>query len=96
MERGYKKVAVYGMGAIGFRLCDELKNTDICVDRTIDRASNTIYHPLGVWNPEAGLTDLKVDAVIITVNTVDCETIKSYMNNKEIPLLKIVDIIYGI
>lgn len=96
IEKGYTKIAVYGMGFIGFRLCDELKDTEVKIMRTIDRAANTIYHPLGVWEPNAGFRDLDVDVVIITVNTLDCSTIHSYMDNKEIPVLKIEDIIYNL
>lgn len=96
LKKGYTKVAVYGMGAIGFRLCDELENSGVHVERTIDRAANTIYHPRNVWNPSDGFKDLDVDAVIVTVSTVDCDTVKSYMNHKEIPIFKIEDIIYSI
>lgn len=98
VAKGYTDVAIYGMGVIGFRLCDELlkRNGGVCIKRTIDQAANTIYHPLGVWNPGDGFKDLDVDAIIVTVNTVDYNTIRSYMNNKEIPLLKIDDIIYSI
>ena len=93
IKRGYSNIAVYGMGFIGIRLCDELKDTEVHIEKTIDRAANTIYHPLGGYSPAQGLADLNVDALILTVD-VDFETIKSYMNNKDIPLVKLTDIIF--
>lgn len=94
LKKGYSNIAVYGMGFIGIRLCDELKNTQVHVEKTFDRAANTIYHPLGVYPPPV-LSDLNVDALILTVD-VDLETIRSYMNNKDIPLVKLTDIIFEI
>ena len=96
IEKGYTKVAIYGMGSIGVRLCEDLRNTKVHIERTIDREANTIYHPLGVLKPNIGLADLEVDVVIITVNAVDVGELKSYMTDKEIPLLKLDDIIYSI
>ena len=95
MKKGYSNIAVYGMGFIGIRLCDELKNTEVHIERTVDRAASTVFHPLGVYNPSDGLADLNVDAVILTVN-VDFDVIRSYMNNKEIPLIKLSDIMFDI
>ena len=95
IKKGYSSIAVYGMSLIGIRLCDELKNTEVHIERTIDRAANTIYHPLGVYSPDQGLADLKADALILTVDA-DFETIRSYMKNKDIPLVKLTDIIFKI
>lgn len=95
VKKGYSNIAVYGMGFIGIRLCDELKNTKVHIERTVDRAASTIYHPLGVYNPDEGLADLNVDALILTVD-VDFDIIRSYMDNKDIPLIKLTDIIFEI
>lgn len=96
-EKGYYKVAVYGMGTLGFRLCDELNGSGVYVKRTIDRSFNTIYYPAdseGVYSPDDGLKNIQVDAVIVTAN-VSRHIIRSYMDDKEIEVLYLKDIIYS-
>lgn len=36
LKKGYSNIAVYGMGFIGIRLCDELKNTQVHIEKTFD------------------------------------------------------------
>lgn len=95
LKRGYHKVLVYGMGAMGFRLCDELSGSMVCVERTVDRAYNTIYYSGGkVYSPDEGLKNISVDVVIVTAN-VNKDIIKSYMDNETIEVIYLKDIIYS-
>lgn len=93
LKNGYARIVVYGMGALGLRLCDEIIDSEIEIDRTVDLMCNTIYYEHGeVMNPEEGLKDIHADVVIVTAN-VDKEIIKSYMDNKDIPVIYLKEII---
>lgn len=64
-ERGYRRIAVYGMGELANRLCEELEGTDIEVAYGIDRdVCNTISRMDTVYSPDDSLQE--VDAVIVT------------------------------
>lgn len=61
----YKDIAIYGMGEMANRLCEELEGTDVCVKYGIDREvcgtvsrMDRIYFPGEMLEP--------VDAVIVT------------------------------
>ena len=62
--KGYHTVAIYGMGRLGERLYDELKDSKINVCYAIDRDYNSIYTSIPVYPLNKNLT--KVDVVIVT------------------------------
>ena len=64
-EKGYREIAVYGMGELANRLCEELEGTDICVRYGIDReAWGTVSRMDRIYAPEDALE--QVDAVVVT------------------------------
>ena len=66
-EKGYKNIAIYGMGDVGKLLFNELKNTPILVKYGIDKNINNIVTGLEIKHPEANLE--KVDIMVVTAIT---------------------------
>ena len=65
-ERGYKKIAIYGMGIIGKRLTEELYETKTCVAYGIDQNAEQISVDICVKKPIDELE--QVDVVVVTAN----------------------------
>lgn len=63
--KGYRNIAIYGMGELANRLCEELEGTDVCVKYGIDReVAGTISRMDQIFSPDDSLE--LVDAVIVT------------------------------
>lgn len=76
VERGYHTVAIYGMGRLGRRLYDELKNL---VVYEIDRNREMVYGNIPIKNLDEEL--LPVDLIIITTVS-DIEEIRNSLMQK--------------
>ena len=63
-EKGYKRIAIYGMSYVGERLYDELKVSDIEIVYAIDKKADGIYAEVNMFTPDDDLPP--VDAVIVT------------------------------
>lgn len=74
-EKGYKKVAIYGMSHIGHRLKEELENTGLTVCYGIDRDSSIVVDEFRIYTPEDAIPE--VDTIIIT-------TYQNYMEIKDL------------
>lgn len=65
VSRGYKKIAVYGLGEIGKALVKEILNSDIEVSYIIDKNINGVsYRGIPVVNLKCVLQE--VDCVVVT------------------------------
>lgn len=64
LERNYRKVVIYGMGEMGNRLYEQLRETDIEVLYAIDKKPVSRYAELNVVGVAMETSD--VDAVIVT------------------------------
>ena len=63
-NKGFNKIAIYGMGYVGERLFDELKDSDVKVEYAIDKNADGINMEIDVFTPEEELPD--VDLIIVT------------------------------
>lgn len=91
-EKGYKKVAVYGMSYVGETLLAELENTDVEVAYGIDRSMSGAAVNLMVVSPDNDLDE--VDAIVVTAITF-FEEIKEGLEKKvKCPIISIEDILY--
>ncbi len=63
-EKGYKRIAIYGMSYVGQTLFDELKGSELEIAYAIDKNADIIYTDIDVVSPEDELG--KVDAIIVT------------------------------
>lgn len=93
-ENEYKTIAVYGMGELGRRLCEELKGTDIQVKYAIDKNVNEIYSEVKL----IGIEDFFEETDVIVVSAVFAfEEIKENLRVKtDIPIVSLEDVVYGI
>lgn len=94
LDKGVKKVAIYGMKELGEILYDELKETSIEVAYAIDRDAEYIFSDLEVVSPEDELKD--VDAVIVTAIHYYSEIAENLEKKLKCPILCIEDVIYEI
>lgn len=90
----YKTIAIYGMGIVGQRLADELKNSGVEIKYVIDKNANYVHTDLKVYRPEDVLPE--VDAVIVTPITY-FKSIKAQLQDKlSCPIISAEDIAYEI
>lgn len=89
---GYKTVAIYGMGEMGMRLYEELKNTDVTVKYAVDRQDANLYPELKIYSKEESLNT--ADIMIVTA-IFDFKKIESEMKEKtDFPVISLETIIY--
>lgn len=92
-DKGYKRVAIYGMKELGERLFDELKHSGIEVVCIIDQNPSGILAEAAVLHPDDQLPE--VDAVVVTASYY-FDTIRKEMQRRvECPVLSIGEIVYG-
>lgn len=90
-EKGYKKVAIYGLSYAGERLLDELCDNGIEVKYAVDKKADPVYFDTEICRPEEDLEE--VDAVIVTAITFYDE-IRTMLETKlQCPILSLEDII---
>lgn len=93
-DKGYKRIAIYGMSHMGFSLCKELAEWDIKIDYAIDQNASEFCMETKIVSPEESLD--KVDAVIVTALEYYSE-IKEMLEKKlSCPILSFEDLIYEI
>ena len=94
VEKGYKEIAIYGMGELGKRLYSELENTDIKIKYAVDKMANCEITGLEIFDLDETLDE--VDAIIVTA-TFDFEAIYEKLQEKvSFPIVSLEDIIYEI
>ena len=91
-ENGYHKIAIYGMGEMGERLYDELKNTEVKVEYAIDQAAESVYSELKVIGKEEDFAP--VDAIIVTAVFAFDEIEEELREKVNCPILSLEDVVY--
>lgn len=100
INNNYNNIAIYGMGELGNRLYEELKDTDIKVAYFIDKNAEEIYYSEDDI-PVIGLDDIenqeKVDAIIVTP-IYDFDSIEEALLERsvEAEIISLEDIIYEV
>lgn len=93
-ERGYTKIAVYGMSYAGETLVDELKNTKVEVAYGIDKRSNSLYADIDIISMEDVMQP--VDAVVVTAITFFDEIEEMLSDKLQCPVISLEDILYEV
>lgn len=93
-QKGYKKIAIYGMSYAGETLVNELKNSDIDIVYGIDKNADAIYADMNVVTMEDALE--KVDAVVVTAITFFDEIERMLSERMDCPIISLEDILYDI
>lgn len=94
MENGYKTVAIYGMGELGSRLYEELKDSEIEVKYAIDKAAAYTYSDLEVKDLEDELEN--VDVVVVTAIFAFDEILNDIEDKFDCPIVSLEDVVYEI
>lgn len=94
ISNGYKSIAIYGMGEMGNRLYEELKEKSVEIKYAIDKKADTTYAEIDVLSVEDDLP--LVDAVIVSAVFAFEEIEKDLENLFECPIISLEDIVYDI
>lgn len=93
-DNGYQTVAIYGMGEMGNRLYDELKNTDIEVKYAVDQNAANTYSELEVLDKEDVYAP--VDVMVVTATFAYEEIVEEISKKADFPIISLEDVVYEI
>lgn len=94
-ENGYKTVAIYGMGEMGSRLYDELKDSDkVEVKYSIDKNAASAYSELEVKEVTDELE--QVDVVVVTATFAFEEILEDIEDKFNCPIVSLEDVVYEV
>lgn len=91
-EKGYKKIAIYGMSYAGETLLNELKGSGISVAYAIDK--NVSSAEVRVMSVDDALEE--VDAVVVTAITFFDEIEELLSEKMDCPIISLEDILYEV
>lgn len=93
-ENNVKSIAIYGMGELGNRLYEELKNSHVEVSYAIDKNADDSFSELQVIYPSDEFS--AVDAIIVT-SIFDFDEIEEELADKtNIKIVSLEDVVYMI
>ncbi len=95
IDNGYKTIAIYGMGEMGNRLYEELKNSNIEVLYTVDKNAASTYAEVGVIDPEEDDFE-PVDVIIVTASYAFQEIEEILSSKIDFPIISLEEVIYEI
>ncbi|BCN32542.1 hypothetical protein [Anaeromicropila herbilytica] len=91
VNNNYQSIAIYGMGELGCRLYEELKDSSINVKYAIDNSAICAYSNLEVLSLEDKLDD--VDAIVVSAAFAFEEVQKELTNKINCPIVSIEDVV---
>lgn len=93
-DRGYREIAIYGMGHAGEVLMEELLESNIVVKYGIDRNADKIKANIDVITPVDNMEE--VDVIVVTSITYFTE-VEEMLNKKvRCPIISLEDILYEV
>ncbi len=90
----YKVIAIYGMGEMGNRLYDELRESDIEVKYAVDKNAAGTYSELDVIEKEDDFE--KVDVIVVTATFAFDEIEAEIADKVDFPIVSLEDVVYEI
>lgn len=92
MQNGYHSIAIYGMGGLGSRLYEDLKNSGIDIKYAIDQDVSCIYPDLKTISPKDKIE--KVDVIVVTA-VFAFDEIKEMLSQKtKSPVISLEEVLY--
>ena len=91
-ENGYNSIAIYGLGEMGTRLYEELKETSIKIKYVIDQSALSENLEIKVKGVHDELDD--VDVIVVTPIFAFEEIEKALSEKVEFPIISLEEIIY--
>lgn len=94
VKNNYHTIAIYGMGELGNRFYEEIKNSKLDLKYAIDQNAQYTYSNLKLF----GINDNfdKVDAIIVTAVFAFDEIKASLQNKTEADIISIEDIVFEV
>ena len=93
-KNDYTSIAIYGMGEMGNRLYDELKESDIEIKYAIDKNAVNTYSELEVINPEEEFPE--VDIIVVTATFAFDEIANAVKGKVVCPVISLEDVVYAV
>ena len=93
-DNGYKTVAIYGMGEMGNRLYEELKDTTVEVKYAVDKNAMGIYSELEIVDNEN--TFSPVDVMVVTATFAFDEIENELQDKIDCPIVSLDDVVYEV
>lgn len=94
VERGYEKIAIYGMGEMGNRLYDELKTSSIKVECAIDSNASATYSEVEVYDKDDDYPE--VDVVVVTATFAFSEIKEELESKVSCDIVSLDDVVFGV
>lgn len=88
----YKTVAIYGMGELGNRLYEELKDASVQVKYAIDKNADSTFSDLDVKSLDDELED--VDVVVVTAVFAFDDVVDEISEKVTCPVISLEDVVY--
>lgn len=93
-KRNIESIAIYGMGEVGQRLCEELLENQITIKYAIDKNMNTPFYDIAIKKPNDTLES--VDLVIVTA-TYEYDVIQKELENTfSCPIVSLNEIVFSL
>lgn len=95
IQNGYRTIALYGMGEMGARLEEELRDSEIIIKYGIDKNGGSPFDKMPVYSlDDCNLPE--VDAVVVTAVFAFEEIRKQLEERVQCPVLSLADVVEGI
>lgn len=94
INNGYKTVAVYGMGELGNRLIEELKDSDVNVKYGVDKNISEVHSDIIVYQLEEELPE--VDVVVVTAVFAFNKIVEDLSKKYDCPIVSLEDVVFSI
>nr|WP_297705474.1 hypothetical protein [uncultured Butyrivibrio sp.] len=91
-EKGYTRIAIYGMNELGTSLAKEMKDSEIIVRYCIDKDKTKMVNGLTIVSPNDPFDP--VDVIVIAAVSYFDEIVEVINNKIECPVISIENILY--
>lgn len=95
-SKGYRDIAVYGMGELGNRLVEALENTPVNVRYGIDKSVWAAYGEIEIKGIEEERSFRGIDCIVVTAIHLYDEIAKELALKADCNIISLEDVIYGL
>lgn len=93
VDNGYKTVAIYGMGEMGNRLYDELKDsTEVTMKYAVDQNAASTYSEMDVIDKDEDYEE--VDVMVVTATFAFDEIAEELSEKVDFPIVSLEDVVF--
>lgn len=95
VDNGYKTIAIYGMGEMGNRLYDELKDSkEVTIKYAVDQNADSTYSELDVIDKDEEYEE--ADVIIVTAIFAFDEIEEELSEKVDFPIVSLEDVVYEV